>query len=123
MTKNLTWRLSKLPTPDEVRELVKDKIITQEEARDILFKSDEEIKEVEKQTKEKKVEELELEIKFLKELIDKLSNNNYYRIVQVVKEVNPPYPFYEPYKVWCNETTYAINNGTESMCQSFNSIS
>ena len=35
--KNLKWRLSKLPTPDEVRELVKDKIITQDEAREILF--------------------------------------------------------------------------------------
>ena len=40
MTKKLNWRLSKLPTPDEVRELVKDKIITQEEAREILFKED-----------------------------------------------------------------------------------
>ena len=37
MTKDLKWRLSKLPTPDELRGLVKDKIITQEEARDLAL--------------------------------------------------------------------------------------
>lgn len=33
----LRWRLSNLPTVEELRDLVKDKIITQDEAREILF--------------------------------------------------------------------------------------
>jgi hypothetical protein len=37
MTNKLVWRLSKLPTPSELTELVKEKIITQEEAKEILF--------------------------------------------------------------------------------------
>ena len=40
MTKELKWRLGKLPTPDEVLKLVNDKVITKDEARDILFKSE-----------------------------------------------------------------------------------
>jgi hypothetical protein len=48
MTTKLVWRLGKLPSPDEVRELVKDKIITQEEAREILFSQEDEIARDEK---------------------------------------------------------------------------
>ena len=37
MTSQLKWRLSKLPTVDELLKLVSDKIITQDEAKEILF--------------------------------------------------------------------------------------
>lgn len=37
MTNKLKWRLSRLPEAQEVAQLVKDKIITIEEARQILF--------------------------------------------------------------------------------------
>ena len=57
MTKKIVWRLSKLPTADELRELVKDKIITQEEAREILFNLETE--------EERDKKSLESEIKFL----------------------------------------------------------
>ena len=35
MKKSLKWRLSSLPTPIEVMELTKEKLITKEEAREI----------------------------------------------------------------------------------------
>lgn len=96
MTKKLVWRLGKLPSPDEVRELVKDKIITQEEAREILFSSETE--------EERDKKSLESEIKFLRELVEKLSRNRT-QIVETIREVESPwrrYPWYEPYIVWCS---------------------
>lgn len=118
MTKKLTWRLSKLPTPDEVRELVKDKIITQEEAREILLN--------EEDVDERSKESLEKEIKFLKELVDKLSNNNKSIIIEKIKEVEVPYrrwDFYYPYQEWTSGITTAIplTGGTSVNC-SFSDI-
>lgn len=114
MTKTkLAWRLKSLPTPDEVRELFKDKIITQEEAREILFSQETEI-EVDKKS-------LESEIKFLRELVDKLANGNYSRTIEIVREVERPwrrYPWYEPYVVWCNSSggTFTVtNSGTSNL--------
>ena len=96
MKKSLKWRLSSLPTPDEVRELVKDKIITKEEARSILFNL----------TDGKEAEELKSEIKFLREIIEKLSENKVTQLIEIIKEVQHPYwnrqPFYQPYYQWCS---------------------
>jgi len=103
MTKKLTWRLGKLPSTEELRELVKDKLITNEEARGILFKLEEET--------ERDKESLEEEIKFLRELVDKLSNKT--QIVEVIKEIRTPYYNYgwwNPYQTYCGGTsgiTYA----------------
>ena len=96
MTKKLNWRLSKLPTPDEVRELVKDKIITQDEARGILFSSETE--------EERDKKSLESEIKFLRELVEKLSSSKT-TIIETIREVQKPYhqyAWYKPYEVWCS---------------------
>ena len=90
MTKKLSWRLSKLPTPDEVRELVKDQIITQEEAREILFSDSGD---------ERTAESLKAEIKFLRDLVDRLSKDRTV-VVEKIREVIPSYkrwPWYEPY--------------------------
>lgn len=112
MKKKLTWRLGKLPTPDEVRELVKDKIITQDEARGILFSHESETERDEKS--------LEAEIKFLRELVQKLSNSKT-TIVETIREVEVPYKrynWYEPYKWYCDGSnimlcqTNAINSTT-----------
>ena len=100
MTNQLKWRLGKLPTSDEVLKLVNDKIITKEEAREILF--NEEI------PTERDKESLEQEIKFLKEIVEKLSNNNRTAIVEVIKEVQIPYYKYtwtQPYVTWTNGST------------------
>lgn len=84
--------MGKLPSPDEVRELVKDKIITQEEARDILFK--------EQVDGERDNESLKTEIKFLRELVDKLSSQQTTKVVEIIKTIEKPYyglTWYHPY--------------------------
>lgn len=94
MEKKLNWRLGKLPSPDEVRELVKDKIITQDEAREILFSEQEET--------ERDIKSLESEIKFLRELVDKLSKNSS-TIVETIRYIEEPYvkyPWYGQYQYW-----------------------
>jgi len=107
----LVWRLSKLPTPEELGQLVKDKIITQEEAREVLFSSE----EVEDRDKKS----LKSEIKFLRELVEKLSNNNRSRVVEIIREVEVPYKkylWYEPYDTWtyvsCGQTIPASTSFT-----------
>ena len=92
----LVWRLSKLPTADELRELVKDKIITQEEAREILFSSETE--------EDRDQKSLKSEIKFLRELVEKLSKARS-EIITTIREIEVPYkrhPWLEPYWTWCN---------------------
>lgn len=100
----LVWRLSKLPTPAELRELVKDKIITQDEAREILFSQ--ESGDLPSRDKES----LESEIKFLRELVEKLSSNQRSTITETIKVIREPYwkyEWYKPYQVWCaNDTSY-----------------
>lgn len=107
MTKELKWRLGKLPTPQEVSTLINDKVITKDEARDILFRTED--------IEEKSNEDLKSEIKFLKEVIEKLSNPQYSRIVEVIKEVRVPYyytqPWYGPYSGW---TTFTCGSKSTS---------
>ena len=98
--KKLVWRLSKLPTIEEITTLIKEKIITQEEAREILFNQEAE--------EDRDKSSLESEIKFLRELVEKLSNDKS-RIVEVIKEVKVPYyqnPWYQHYWVWCSGDSY-----------------
>lgn len=112
MTKKqkIVWRLGKLPTTEELRELVKDKILTNEEAREILFSTETEDERDEKSWK--------AEIKFLRELVDKLSNQDRTRIVEVIREVERPYvrwSWYNPYSNWCSAssgTLYLTTTGT-----------
>ena len=107
-TKKLQWRLGKLPTPEEVQMLVSNKIITQEEAREILFS---EITE-----EEATQDELRAQIKFLKELVENLSNNQRTQVVEKIKYLERPYYNYEwfkPYIMWCNSGgTLTATSGT-----------
>ena len=110
MTKitKLVWRLSKLPSVDELQALVKDKIITQDEAREILFSSEE--------VEERDNKSLKEEIKFLRELVEKLAKSRS-QIVEVIREVQPIYyhsTWTQPYTTWCNTTTDTLylNGGT-----------
>lgn len=94
---NLKWRLGKLPTVEELLRLIENKLITQEEAKTMLFSSEKEVD----------VKSLEDEIKFLRGLVEQLSKNNSSRIVEVIREVEKPwrqYPWYNPYVVWCTNT-------------------
>lgn len=109
----LIWRLKEQPTTESLRELVKDKILSNEEARQILFSQERE-EEVGKKS-------LEQEIKFLREIVDKLSQSRD-RTIEIVKEVYRPYsqqPWSQPYFTWCNPGQYA-NAGTISFDTSGN---
>ena len=102
MTKKMTlkWRLGKLPTSNEVIELVSNKVITQEEAREILFS-----------TSEEDTENLKSEIKFLRELINNLSDRN--TIVEKIRYIEKPYQqqwgWYQPYYTYCNGGVLTTN--------------
>lgn len=99
--------MGKLPSVEELRELVKDKIITQDEARQILFSSETE--------EDKDIKSLEAEIKFLKEIIESLSRGVAYR--EVIREVPiyyKQYDWFTPTVTWCNATlseagTFTVN--------------
>lgn len=102
----LVWRLNQLPDADEITNLLEKKVITHEEARQILFRTETE------EDRDKK--SLESEIKFLRELIEKLANRS--QIITTVKEIIPSYGTYrwsEPYKFYCTDgTTYTTSGGT-----------
>lgn len=96
MTKKLVWRLSKLPSVDELQLLVKDKLITQEEARGILF--------TEEDSEERDKKSLESEIEFLRKLVEKLGASSQTKIVQEIRYIEKPYyqyQWYQPYNTWC----------------------
>lgn len=96
----ILWRLKEQPTSENLRELVKDGILSKDEAREILFSSETE------ETRDRK--DLESEIKFLRELVEKLSQGQTTRIIETIREVERPwrrYGWYQPYYVWCTNTT------------------
>lgn len=104
-----------------LRGLVKDGLLDKEEARQILFSSETE--------EDRDKESLKQEIKFLRDLVEKLSNNNYSRTVEIIKEVEVPiyrsYPWWQPYQVWCGTNTtqdirgvpLGVQNSTMRMAQ------
>lgn len=101
-TKNtkLIWRLTKLPTADELLKLVEAKIITNEEAKEVLFSIETE--------ESVEVADLQAEIKFLKEVVERLSKNQQPRIIEVIREVERPWrtkPWFDPYYQW------SVNDG------------
>lgn len=114
MTKTkIKWRLGTLPTPDEVALLLEKDVLTKDEAREILFSQETE--------EDKKVKELEAEIKFLKSLIEKLSVSRS-TIVETIRYIEKPYNQYgwwNPYQVYCG-TTSSLN--TTGVAGSTNAI-
>jgi len=130
--KTLKWRLSKLPTVEELQTLVKDKIITQDEARDILFSEETKTDGDSRDTKS-----LKSEIKFLRDLVEQLSKNRTH-VIETIKTVERPYrryDWYGPYTNWCGNVTLTNDSqvnaiystaGTDSiqLCstESFNDI-
>ena len=99
MKKNtkLVWRLGKLPTPDELRELVKDKIITQEEAREILFDQEDE-----------DTKSLKEEIKFLRQVVQDMGASKYTAVIRDYYPKFNNHGWYQPYYATCNSVTNAI---------------
>lgn len=90
------WRLSALPTPQEIADLVASDILTKEEAREILISQETE------EDRDKK--SLQAEIKFLRELVQKLSDNRKPEIIRQIEVIEKPYfknPWFEPYRFYC----------------------
>jgi sulfur transfer complex TusBCD TusB component (DsrH family) len=104
---NLKWRLSKLPSSEEVLALIKDGVITKEEGKEILFSEETE--------ETKSITDLQSEIKFLKELVERLSSNRN-QIVETIKIIEKPYyqkPWYQPYYYWQNQDNIVLcSNGS-----------
>jgi len=63
--KNLTWRLKSLPTATEIADLVEQKVIDKDEARELLFEKSE----------RSKTKEYEDKIEFLEGIVKALSEN------------------------------------------------
>lgn len=101
----LVWRLKEQPTTESLRELVKDKILTNEEAREMLFSSEDQT--------QRDVKSLEAEIKFLRQLIENLSSRP--QVVEIIGKLNTPYyynqPWYQPYQVWCSTAIATTTEG------------
>jgi len=107
MTKKLVWRFSEKPSTQSLRELVLSGILTKEEAKDILFNEVEE--------SERTIESYQQEIKFLREIIDKLSNRT--QIVEVIKEVYKPYlqwTWTQPYYSFTTIPTITCSGGGDT---------
>lgn len=107
MTKktNLKWRLGKLPSVDEVLSLMDKNLITKEEAKEILFNSETQV--------ERDKESLESEIKFLRELVEKLSKGRT-EIIEKIRYIEKPYyynPWWRQYDVWCGGSTLTTTGG------------
>lgn len=110
MTKEevLKWRLGERPTVEGIAKLVEKSILTKEEAKQIVFSSETET--------DRSKKSYQSEIKFLRELIQKLSNNSNSRIVEVIREIEKPvyverYPWYRPYQYWWSgDTTLLCKN-------------
>jgi hypothetical protein len=87
--------MAKLPTPDEVALLLDKGILTKEEAREILISQETD--------EDRDKNSLQEEIKFLRELVQKLSNRT--DIVKQIEYIQVPYKkydWYAPYQVYCS---------------------
>lgn len=118
--KKIVWRLRELPDAQEIAELVKDGILSKDEAREILFSHETE------ETREKK--DLEDEIKFLRSLIEKLSSRT--TIVEHIRKIEDPWRkhlWYQPYDAWCTAIpavqSYSTTGGMTNAIYSLNAAS
>lgn len=98
MTTKIKWRLGKLPDPSEISLLLKEGVLTKDEAREILFSQ-----ETEEDRDKKSLQE---EIKFLRQLVQSLSTTS--RIVEHIHSCEKPY---RQYPWWNNYQAYCANVG------------
>ena len=114
--KKLIWKLKDLPNADSIASLVDTKVITPQEARDILFRKDT------KQSDE--VEALKEMVKSLQELVkDLLLRQDRVQFVPYTKIVEVPArtkPYWDKY--WTNGVTYGNTMSTASSTCNGNSI-
>ena len=115
----LVWRLKEQPTTEKLRELVKDEIITKDEARDILFN---------KVDNDERVKSLKEQVEFLEKVVKALSEkgttiNNFPAITYYPKH---PVQYWHTTLTGTSGTTYTsgIGIGTSAnKVYAFNSTS
>ena len=93
----IIWRLKEQPTASNLQELVKNGILTKEEAREILFSSE--------TVEERGGDSFKAEIRFLRELVEKLAQSRS-QVVEVIREIQVPYKRWDwnfPYQLWCGD--------------------
>ena len=120
-TKKIVWRLKEQPTSKMLQELVSSGILTKEEAREILFNLED--WELKTPNSEKEIENLKSEIKFLRELVEKLANTQ--KVVEIIREIEKPYRSYywwKPYWIWTNIMNNLTWATTTTNSQDFSSI-
>lgn len=91
--------MAKLPDSHEVALLLDKGVLTKDEAREILFSLETQ--------EDRDRESLQSEIKFLRELVQRLASTPT-QIIQTIKAVEKPYtntPWYPPYVTWCANTS------------------
>ena len=118
MTNNLKWRLTKLPTVEELTLLVEKNIVTKEEAKEVLFNKETE--------SERDIESYKQEIKFLRDLINNLSKNNRNTLLTEIRYMEKPYynyGWYGPYNVLCNAVSSGFNGNVSEALYSVNNDS
>lgn len=96
MTKNeLKWRLKDLPDASGIAELVKQGVVTKEEARELLFNKETPSKNNESDI----VKALKKQIEFLEELVKDLAQKSTETrtIYQTVERYKPYWEKYSPY--------------------------
>ena len=119
--KNLTWKLSELPSAGEIASLVDSGVITKEEARDIMFGNPESDKE--------KIEALEKLVDFLQGLIKDLTKNKqtfipYERTVYIDRHIRPYWDRYwgSTERVLCNSGLAVSGRTTGSLTTTGSSV-
>lgn len=108
----IKWRLGRLPEPQEIALLIEKGVLSKDEAREILFSLETE--------EERTRKSLQDEIKFLRELVAKLSTNRSV-IIETIREVEKPwkkYDWYQPYYYYSTSAggsttglNYSVANG------------
>lgn len=116
MKKNI-WRLSTQPTVDEITTLLDKGVITKQEAKEILFRNEEEIKT-------DQLKEIKEDIKFLRDMVLQLSKKSpeivYKDIYRYIEKHPYTYPYWKKWYTLCSDTAKNVgDNVTYNAMASF----
>lgn len=98
---NLVWRLPSKLTLEDIEKMLALKIITPEEAKELTFNSADD---------NEKVKALEEQVKFLKELVDKLSSQPTTQVWRYINTYTPHYGWNVATSLGATYTTLASAN-------------
>lgn len=99
--KKIKWRLGDLPTIGDLRDLVKDEILTKDEAREILLSF-----ETQESTDKKG---LEKELEYLRRLVEKLSERDPVVVYKYFATHAPNWYYHNYEPVWYKTTMSTLN--------------